>query len=54
MAGRNFKEFVVFDTCREPIKIPRDKVIEHHAKLAKKLSERGVSEEEVKNISVSP
>ena len=55
MAGPNFKEFIVFDTCREPIDIPRNKVIEYHAEqAAKKLSESGVSSEEVKTISVSP
>ena len=33
-SGKLFKQFVVFDTCREPIKIPRGKVEAYHKKLA--------------------
>ena len=51
MAGPNFKEFVVFDTCREPLHIPKDKVIEYHnKKAAKKLLEQGFSQEEINDI----
>ena len=51
MAGPNFKEFVVFDTCREPLHIPKDKVIEYHNKqAAKKLLKQGFSQEEINDI----
>ena len=55
MAGPNFKEFVVFDTCREPIEIPRGKVEEYHAKLeSQKPPESGAPQEELKETPVSP
>ena len=49
-AGKNLKSFVVFDTCREPIEIPRSKVIEfHRQKAAKEAGEAYIEGEEVKD-----
>ena len=53
-AGKNLKSFVVFDTCREPIEIPRSKVIEfHRQKAAKEAGEAYIEGEEVKDLEKS-